>query len=134
MALCHRQWRSDVGTMAVAATFVVLAAAGTLARAGTQGVAHRWGVWPAGTLAVNLVGSLAIGMLAGAAGDDLNSLSTLAMVTAVGGLGAFTTFSSFAHELGVLVERRQWLMASAYGAGTLVAGVALAWLGLAITS
>ncbi len=120
--------------VAMAAAFVVLAATGTLARAGTQQIAQRAGLWPMGTLAVNLVGSLAIGVLAGAAGDDLSSLSTLALVTAVGGLGAFTTFSSFAHELTQLLQRQRWLMAGAYGAATLVGGVALAWVGLTITS
>jgi fluoride exporter len=123
-----------VATVAMATVFVALAATGTLTRAGAQGLALRWGVWPAGTLAVNLAGSLAVGLLAGAAGDDLQSASTLAMVTVVGGLGAFTTFSALALEVGVLVERRQWFLATAYAAGTLVGGVALAWLGLVIAS
>lgn len=116
------------------AAFVVLAATGTLARAGTQGIARRAGLWPMGTLAVNLVGSLAIGVLAGAAGDDLSSPTTLALAAAVGGLGAFTTFSSFAHELSQLLQQRRWLTAGAYAVATLVGGVALAWVGLTITS
>ena len=118
----------------VTVAFVVFAATGTLARAGAQGVARRAGLWPTGTLAVNLVGSFAVGLVAGAAGGDPGSPTTLALAATVGGLGAFTTFSSFAHELGILVEQRRWLIAGTYGATTLVAGVTLAWVGLTITS
>jgi len=121
-------------TVLAAAAFVVLAAVGTLARAGAQGIAQRAGAWPAGTLAVNLTGSLAVGLLAGAAGDDMASMGTLAMVAAVGGLGAFTTFSSFALEVGTLMQRRQWWMAGTYGVGSLTGGVVAAWVGLTITS
>lgn len=117
----------------MAVAFVAFAATGTLARAGAQGAARRAGMWPTGTLVVNLVGSFAVGLVAGAAGDDLSSPSTLALAATVGGLGAFTTFSSFAHELGILVEQRRWLIAGTYGATTLVAGAMLAWVGLNVT-
>jgi fluoride exporter len=123
-----------VTAVTAAVAFVVLAGGGTLVRAGAQGAARRSGLWPAGTLAVNLAGSLAVGLLAGAAGDDIRSPFTVAMVTAVAGLGALTTFSSFAHELAILMARQRWLMAGSYATTTLVAGVALAWVGLAITS
>jgi CrcB protein len=118
----------------VAAVFVALAGAGTLARSGIQGIAHQAGFWPAGTFVVNLAGSFAVGLLAGAAGDDLSSPATLAAAAAIGGLGAFTTFSSFAHELGILLTRQRWLMAGTYGVATMVGGVTLAWMGLSITS
>jgi fluoride exporter len=48
----------------------------------------------------------------------------------VGGLGAFTTFSAFAVELALLGRDGHGLLAFAYAAVSLVAGVAAVFLGL----
>lgn len=85
--------------------------------------------FPLGTLAVNLVGALLIGLIAGA--DELESAATLA---AFGFLGGFTTFSTWMIEtirLGLPPLRRR---AAANLAFTLLAGVALAAAGYSLTN
>lgn len=57
------------------------------------------GVVPYGTLTVNVVGCLAIGLLGGwAEARDLHVAATLRLFLLVGVLGGFTTFSAFAFE------------------------------------
>ena len=53
---------------------------------------------PYGTLAVNLVGSLALGFLVTALADHVLTDSSLRLLAMVGFLGAFTTFSAFSYE------------------------------------
>lgn len=48
-------------------------------------------------------------------------------------LGAYTTFSSFAVELGVLLAAGWWRVALGYAVATMVVGVAAAFLGVALT-
>ncbi len=85
------------------------------------------GAFPWGTLAVNVIGSAAIG-LAGGAG--LAGEWRLLLVTGV--LGGFTTFSAFSLETGLLFERAWWL-AALYVLASLVLGLAAFalcfWLG-----
>lgn len=73
--------------------------------------------FPWGTLAVNVLGSAAIGV---AAGLGLQGEARLLLVT--GFLGGFTTFSAFSLETGALFERAWWL-AAAYVLGSLVLGL-----------
>lgn len=104
-----------------AVLFVVAAALGSAVRHVLQ---QRWpgSPLPLGTLAVNLAGSFALGLLAG--WDPPG-----ATIVGVGGLGALTTFSTFAaqsFEIGG--SRRPWL--AAYVGLSVIGGVAMAWLGL----
>ena len=89
------------------------------------GVAARLGrAFPFGTLAVNLSGALALGVLAGL------TLSTDAYrVTATGVVGAFTTFSTWALESHRLAEDGQLRLGALNFAVSLLLGVACAWLG-----
>lgn len=107
--------------------FVGAAAAGAVARAG---LGHRWNrhegmAW--GTLAANVIGAFLLGCLSGTG-------APAATVLGVAGLGAFTTFSSFARDLVALVELRQAATAGAYLLLTCVAGIAAAALGVALAS
>lgn len=101
--------------------FVVLAVAGTLLRAAT---AQRFNspTWPWGTLGVNVLGSFALGLLAGTGNPVLTAVG-------IGGLGSLTTLSTLAVELTSLPRPR----AIAYAAATLVIGLAAAAAGLAIS-
>ena len=111
--------------MITVVAFVVAAAVGTLARADAG---RRWnapGLVPWGTFAVNVVGSFLLGLLSDVAPATLTVLG-------VGGLGALTTFSTFARELVTAVERRRQLQAALYLATSLVAGVAAAAAGIAL--
>jgi CrcB protein len=80
--------------------------------------------FPYGTLAVNLSGSFALGVLVGAAveGDALRLAGT-------GFLGAYTTFSTWALESHRLAQDGRRRSAVLNFAISLVLGVALAWAG-----
>jgi CrcB protein len=47
-------------------------------------------------------------------------------------LGGFTTFSTYALEIGMLYERGDWLASMAYALGSLVLGVAALFAGLGL--
>jgi CrcB protein len=80
--------------------------------------------FPVGTLAVNLLGSLVLGIVAGAGiGADG------ARLVATGLLGSFTTFSTWMLESHRLAEDGEGGMATANVVLSLLAGVVTAWLG-----
>ncbi|MCW3022541.1 MAG: crcB [Conexibacter sp.] len=82
------------------------------------------GAFPYGTLAVNLSGALALGVLAGAGlGGDAYRL------WAVGLIGAFTTFSTWALESHRLAEEGQARLGALNFGVSLVLGVLAALLG-----
>jgi len=86
-----------------------------------NGTTFPW-AFPWGTLAVNILGSAAIGALAGLEGGP-----RLLLVTGL--LGGFTTFSAFSLETGLLFERSPPL-AALYVALSVTLGLAafaLAW-------
>lgn len=98
-----------------------------------QGAARLFpaAVWPWGTLTVNVVGGLAMGLLVGwmgmRAGAEQESLRLFA---AVGVLGGFTTFSAFSLETALMIERREYGLASAYILVSVVLSVAALMAGL----
>ena len=87
--------------------------------------------WPWGTFAVNLLGGLAMGLLAGwlahRGGADQERWRLL---IGVGVLGGFTTFSAFSLEAALMVERRAWGQAAAYAAASVVLSVGALFVGL----
>jgi len=90
--------------------------------------------FPLGTFAVNLIGCLAAGLLAGWAERHPGVLSPdLRALLFVGLLGGFTTFSAFGLETAQLLRRGEWLVASGYVGGSVLLGLALVLLGLRIT-
>lgn len=104
----------------------VLGGLGAIARFLLDGAVSRRAAaaFPYGTLAVNLAGSFALGVLVGAAvsGDELR-------LAGVGFIGAFTTFSTWALESHRLGEDGRLGLGAANFAVSLVLGVALAWAG-----
>ena len=62
-----------------------------------------------GTLAVNLIGSLALGFLVTALAERLLADSSFRLLAMVGFLGAFTTFSAFSYETALLWQGGRWL-------------------------
>ena len=70
--------------------------------------------FPWGTLSVNLVGGLLMGLLAGAlTGIDMMSRPAW-MLLGVGVLGGFTTFSAFSFDLFFMIQRGQLGVAAGY--------------------
>jgi CrcB protein len=89
----------------------------------SEAVADR--EYPSGTLLVNVVGSFLLGLVtfAGVGGDA-------SLLVGVGGLGAFTTFSSFSYETVRLWEtgdRRRAIYNLVGTFGGTSAAVLLAW-------
>ncbi|MHB8765840.1 MAG: fluoride efflux transporter CrcB [Deferrisomatales bacterium] len=88
--------------------------------------------FPWGTLAVNLVGCLVIGLAWGLTERSPWSPALRAFFFA-GVLGSFTTFSSFGLETLNLVRVGEAGRALAYVLASNAGGLALVWLGLAVT-
>ena len=88
--------------------------------------------WPYGTLAVNILGSFLIGFLWQL--FDLNSYSqTSRLLIFTGGLGAFTTFSTFSLESLTLLQAgriRAWGM---YALASNLGGLAAVWIGFQLS-
>ncbi|ADL00864.1 CrcB protein [Brevundimonas subvibrioides ATCC 15264] len=109
-------------------------ALGSMARYGVGLAAGRLfpaGAWPWGTLAVNVVGGLAMGLLVGWIGLRAEaSQETVRVFAAVGILGGFTTFSAFSLETVLMIERRDYGMAAAYVGLSVVLAIAALMAGL----
>lgn len=92
--------------------------------------------FPWATLAVNVLGSLAMGLLAGwlarHGGQGPLGSEQYRLLLGVGLLGGFTTFSAFSLELMVLIERGQPAQAFLYGAVSVLAGLSALYIGLII--
>lgn len=84
---------------------------------------------PWGTVAVNLSGSLALGLLAGSVLFQGLPVDRY-VVFGAGFLGAYTTFSTWLVEVVRLATDGLWGAALAHALGSLVLGVAAAGLGL----
>ena len=97
-----------------------------------QWAGARWGwTFPWGTLAVNITGSLAIGLvmtLLVARGAD----PAFRLLLVTGFLGGYTTFSAFSFETLTLLEARRWDAAALYVGGSVGLGLLATALGLAL--
>ena len=102
-------------------------AVGALARYGVALVGLRWGGpgVPWGTWAANALGCLLIGLAL-----PLVKAEDARLAVLVGGLGAFTTFSTYAADTVLLWEAGRPGLALANAAGSVVVGVAFVALGL----
>ena len=86
-------------------------------------------VFPFGTLSVNMIGCLLIGFLS--ALIEIRSMfspETRSFVL-IGLLGAFTTFSTFAHETLNLIRESRIELALLNAGGQVLLGVFLVWAG-----
>lgn len=89
--------------------------------------------FPWATLAVNILGSFAMGLLAGwLARHGTQYGENIRLLVGVGLLGGFTTFSAFSLELMLLVERGQTTSALAYAGVSVLAGLSGLYLGLVV--
>ena len=110
-------------------------ALGALARYGISGwVYDRMGEsFPWGTLVVNLVGCLVLGVA-------IRWLQVTAVAPGVrpfltiGLLGAFTTFSTFSYETVALLQEGQWLRAGLYVGGSVALGLIAMMAGMALAT
>lgn len=98
---------------------------GTLLRAVVTGLDANFSRQLVATLSVNVAGSFLLGILTGSDGD-------LALVTAIGGIGALTTFSTFVSQVERLARTATVEKAAAYVLASVILGVTAALIGLAI--
>jgi CrcB protein len=114
-----------------------------VALGGALGAATRYGVslalpargddWPLATFLINVSGSLLIGLLAGWLATRDAGGEPWRLLLGVGVLGGFTTFSAYSLETLRMIERGDFVGASTYAIGSVIAGLAAVAIGLAIT-
>ncbi|HEX5340004.1 MAG TPA: fluoride efflux transporter CrcB [Gammaproteobacteria bacterium] len=106
-------------------------ALGCCARYGvTQAVQLVYGRnFPLATLIVNVLGCLLMGFLFFLTLDRISISPTLRMAILTGGLGGFTTFSTFAMETLLLIEDGETGYAVSYLVLSVMLGLAAALLG-----
>ena len=111
---------------------------GALRHAVNLGCARACGTaFPYGTLAVNVVGSFVMGLLAGwlafkTDGALRDWAYALRLFATTGILGGFTTFSAFSLDAVLLYERGEPALAGAYALGSVVLSILGLVAGLAI--
>ncbi len=107
---------------------------------GAIGAALRYGLsralpvnvggWPWPTFAVNLLGGLAMGLLAAWLVRGDGAAEPLRLFLGVGVLGGFTTFSAFSLEMAEMVQRGQGMMAAAYAAVSVILALGAVFAGM----
>lgn len=119
---------------------------GLVGLGGVAGTAVRYALerWlPAGlglpraTLMANLVGALVLGVLIEAlarGGPDAGARRKIRLLVGTGFCGGLTTYSTFAVETALLIRAHHDGLAAGYAIGSVLAGVALAALGIALAA
>jgi fluoride exporter len=110
---------------------------GSLARYGLATFVYRFteAPWiPYGTLVVNLLGCLLIGMFAGLMEGRQMFAPELRLFVLIGVLGGFTTFSTFGYENFMLLRNAEYLRMGANIAAHVIGGLVLVWLGYLMTT
>lgn len=86
--------------------------------------------FPWGTLAVNLVGSFAMGVIVEWLARRTGAPAELRLFIVTGLLGGFTTFSAFSLDVAVLWERGAAMAAAAYVAVSVCGAIGALFAGL----
>lgn len=113
-----------------------------VAGGGALGAVARWlaggwvqeasgGLFPWGTLAVNVGGALLLGFAMVWLQNTVASAEARQLVT-VGFLGSFTTFSTYSWETVAMLRDGQLLRAGGYALGSLLLGLAAVLAGAAL--
>ena len=88
--------------------------------------------FPYGTLTVNVLGCLVMGVLFVLFTERFSDSTVLRAGILIGVIGGFTTFSSFSIETFNLIEQGAHLKALANAAGSLVLCIGATWVGVII--
>ena len=114
----------------------LVAAGGALGAAARYGVAESFPVasstFPATTLAVNLTGAFALGLLLEHLLRRGRAHGWIRLLVGIGVLGSFTTFSTFAVEVAGLLRDGEATIAGGYVAASVAGGIAACFAGLAV--
>lgn len=93
--------------------------------------------WPWATFAINLGGAFVLGVLLETLrnlGPDSGTRQRIRLFAGTGLCGAFTTYSTFALEVSLLGREHAIGTAIVYAITSVIAGVLLAWLGIALAA
>jgi len=109
-------------------------AAGSVARYLTMVAVARWlgTTFPYGTLAVNVIGSLVMGVLVELSALVWSPSPELRALLTVGVLGGYTTFSTFSLDVAVLMERGDMAVVGLYVVVSVLLSVGALFAGLHI--
>jgi len=107
---------------------------GSAMRHGVNVLAARYVAsgFPFGTLAINVLGSFAMGLIVELLALRMGLPQNLRLFLTTGILGGFTTFSTFSLEAALLHERGQTALAGGYVAASVVLGIGALFLGMAL--
>jgi CrcB protein len=89
-------------------------------------------IFPIGTFSINLIGSLAIGIVFGLSERYEWMNPEWRLFLAVGFMGSFTTFSTFAFDNLQMIKDGNIAQLLWYSGLSLILGVALAWIGFSL--
>ena len=118
-------------------TFMWVALGGALGSAARYGV-NIWSArlfgsdFPWHTFIVNVVGCFVMGLLVELMALKLNIGNDTRAFLTTGILGGFTTFSAFSIDFALLVERKSYGAAAAYGAGSVALSLIAVFAGLSL--
>jgi len=115
----------------------------SVALGGAFGASARYGIaalmlrlmgpgFPWGTLTVNVVGSLAMGLLVEGLALKFSISPEMRVLIVTGFLGGFTTFSAFSLDTANMIERHAYAPAAAYVLASVVLSVGAFFAGLMI--
>ena len=88
--------------------------------------------FPFGTIIVNVLGSLMMGLLAGYFAYRTGLPQHVRLFLTTGILGGFTTFSAFSLDAALLLERHAYWSAAIYMAGSMLLSIVALFAGLSI--
>jgi CrcB protein len=86
--------------------------------------------YPWGTLAVNLIGGLLMGLLAGGLMRFGENGEQWRLLLGVGVLGGFTTFSAFSLDVMNMLQRGDWGTALGYVLVSVIVSIVALWAGM----
>jgi len=113
--------------------FIGAGIGGALRHGVNVGAARLFGYgFPFGTFIVNVLGSFVMGLLAGFFVYRAGIPQHVRLFLTTGILGGFTTFSTFSLDAALLIERNSFGAAAGYIVGSVAAGVAALFFGLAV--
>jgi CrcB protein len=130
----------DLAPRGLRSTPVEPSVLGAIALGGALGAPARYGVaqiihgsangFPWATFAVNVSGSLALGLILVLLVRRFPANRHLRPFLATGFLGAYTTFSAFAVETDLLIKNGHAGVAVTYAGTSLIAGLVAVWIGM----
>jgi CrcB protein len=107
---------------------------GSIGRYWLAGIVQAWGGigFPAGTLAVNVIGSFVVGLVMTLSIERAILGPDARLLLAVGACGGFTTMSTFSYETLALVRDGELAMACANAGASLCACLLAVWAGTVV--